>query len=126
VFFSVFLRVVIKSLYLAISGLFGRVPGFGPSALSARLAVCLSCRGALCLFRACRLPFVALARFGVFFGGPVAVSVGVGCRVSGLVCQGSDLEQVFDKPVRTSVRNRCSKVKSEGFSKNLPESLTES
>ena len=102
----------------------------GPlSALSARFAVWLSYRGALCLFRACRFLGLGVALFCVSRGCPVAVSVGVCCRVAGPVCQGSNLEQVFDKPIRTSVSNKCSKEKTATFSEyscqNFQPNLTE-
>ena len=93
------------------------------------LAVWLSYRGALCLFRACRFLGLGVALFCVSRGCPVAVSVGVCCCVAGPVCQGSDLEQVFDKPIRTSVSNKCSIIKSATFSgvscQNFQPNLTE-
>ena len=50
----------------------------------------------------------------------VSLSVGVGCRVpvapSGRVWPSQGVEQVFDLLIRTSVSNKCSKVKTATFS----------
>jgi hypothetical protein len=60
----------------------------------------------------------------------VSVSVGVGCRVPVALFRPvwpfQGVEQVFDLLIRTSVSNKCSKVKVEAFLANLSEFPTES
>ena len=139
--FFPFFCVSLSNRYKAVFGLFcGFRGGFPVSplycvcpavalSLFPCLGVWLSYRGALCLFRACRFLALGLACFRVCRGCAVSVSVGVGCRVSGPVCQGFDLEQVFDLPIRTSVSNKCSKEKTVTFSgyscQNFQPNLTE-
>jgi len=119
-------------------GAFGRFPCFTS-------LLCLPCRAFVPVSLSTRV--ASLSRGAVSVSG-VSVSwprgcpflclprlprVGVGCRVlvapSGLVCQGPDLEQVFDKPIRTSVSNKCSKEKTATFfgysCQNFQPNLTE-
>ncbi len=70
------------------------------------------------------------ARLRLSVGCAVSASVGVGCGVPVApfrpVWPFQGVEQVFDLLVRTSVSNKCSKVKVEAFLANLSEFSTES
>jgi hypothetical protein len=138
VFFSVFSCFSAcrnETVILALFGLFGPLPCFTsllcllcPAvAVSACFAVALCYRGALCLFR---VKGLGPARLRLPVGCAVSVSVGVGCRLPVApfrpVWPFQGVEQVFDLLIRTSVSNKCSKVKVEAFLANLSEFSTES
>jgi hypothetical protein len=104
------------------------------------LVFALPCRWPVCLFGGCALlsrgalsvssEGLGPARLRLPVGCAVSVSVGVGCRVPVApfrpVWPFQGVEQVFDLLIRTSVSNKCSKVKVEAFLANLSEFSTES
>jgi hypothetical protein len=57
-------------------------------------------------------------------GGVLSVPVSLSHYLGGVALVGVVSGRSVD--IRTSVRNKCSILKNEGFSENLPESLTES
>ncbi len=126
-FFSVFLcfsacrcKPVILA-FLAVSGplpcftslLCAVLPAVFPAFLSRGCAFLL--RGALSVSGVALGP----ARLRLPVRCAVSVFVGVGCRVpvgpSGPVCTSQNVEQLSDPPIRTSVSNKCSKVKTATF-----------
>jgi hypothetical protein len=128
VFFSVFLCFSAcrnKNVILGLFGLSGPLPCFTSLLCPIWPAVCPVSPSSGCGFLSrgglsVSGVWLRSALFRLSVGCAVSVSVGVGCRVyvapSGFVwpCQG--VEQVFDLPIRTSVSNKCSKVKTATFS----------
>ena len=133
--FSCFSACRNKSVILAFLGLFGRLPCF-----TSLLCLLWPAVFPVCLFRGCAfLSRGALSVSGEALG-PACLRLPVGCAVSvsvavcllrrlalsGPVWPSQGVEQVFDMLIRTSVSNKCSKVKVEAFLANLSEFPTES
>jgi hypothetical protein len=120
---------------LAFFGSFGPLPCF-----TSLLCLLWSAVFPACLSRGCALlsrgalsvssEGLGPARLRLSVGCGVSVSVGFGCRVPVApfrpVWPFQGVEQVFNLLIRTSVSNKCSKVKVEAFLANLSEFSTES